>query len=114
MFLAALSPGLVESELFGHVRGVDGADLYRAGLFEQASGGNVAPGGDQRCTNSLTGQVIARNRTKENYPGRRGCLVYCGNPSFLTRFNPDGTVSRRFVPSLECVAHGTSFLEGES
>lgn len=42
VFLASLSPGLIESELFGHARGAyTGADLQRTGLFEQASGGTV-------------------------------------------------------------------------
>jgi DNA-binding NtrC family response regulator len=35
--LPALPPGLVEAELFGHERGVAGAEARRAGLFEQAS-----------------------------------------------------------------------------
>ncbi len=40
--LAAMSPTLIDSELFGHARGAfTGADAERAGAFEQADGGTL-------------------------------------------------------------------------
>jgi two-component system nitrogen regulation response regulator GlnG len=40
--IAALSPSVAESELFGHVRGAfTGADQDRPGLFQQANGGTL-------------------------------------------------------------------------
>jgi len=42
VFLAALSPSLIESELFGHARGsYTGADQHRSGLLEQVGAGTI-------------------------------------------------------------------------
>jgi DNA-binding NtrC family response regulator len=73
----ALSPQLMESELFGHERGAfTGADARRIGRFEQASGGtlfldeigDMTPGTQAKLLRVLQEKAIQRVGGKESVP----------------------------------------------
>ena len=74
--LASLSPTLVESELFGHVRGAfTGAEDARQGLLELANEGDGVLRRSRRHSAGRAGQAAARARTARSDAGGRHAIA---------------------------------------
>ena len=106
---AALSPQLLESELFGHEKGAfTGASERRIGRFEQANGGTIfldEVGEIDPSTQVKLLRVMSEQRAFERVGGNQtlhaDVRVIAATNKNLEKLVQEGKIPRRFVLPLE-------------
>ena len=86
----AISPTLIESELFGHERGsFTGADRRHKGVFERADARHAVPRRDHRDADRAAGQAPARARDRHVHARRRRGSRSRSTCAFIAATNRD-------------------------